>query len=688
MDADIWEGAFKAGVELAKDTVAKPFMSVWQNFQWKRAAQTYREKIQEWYGTTRILGKPDAVPLEGIFTDVYIWDKPQAMRYFTVEALEADFQRGDSHKGLERLDGLVALEQNPRLFILGKPGAGKTTFLKWVALLSAQEYLHGIPMFVSLKELADANSTVMGQILKAFTDCQFPNAEPFVEALLQSGRANILLDGLDEVQAEQGIQDRVMNDIRDFVKRYGKNRFLLTCRIAAVSYAFETFKYVEMADFTPEQVKTYISRYFSKDRAQAQACLKELQKSEHQGLRELARSPLLLSLLCLNFEEGGTFPPRRVTLYEEALSALLKRWDGSRRIKRDEPYKALDAGRKPHLYAYLAYQNFERGRYFIPTLELERQTVQFLRTMPEMPIALDGEQVVRAMEAQHGIIVERARNIHAYAHLTFQEYYTARYIIDNVANNTLGALFTHITDVRWREVFLLTASLWGNADHFFEQFIEAVGGIIQKDKKLVDLLLYVRQREGFYVNKTAIEGCLYSIYFSLERDLDLDRHRDLARALALTRDRALALERALALDRHRDLALAYLAPVEQVEVGLFVLGTTLWVSESVPIFVKAVVTGASAMGNSTLGKELQKLKIPKHGDRGGSDVEWVEFRNQIQHLAFIHRGVRFDWGFTEEQIGHLNDYFYATNLLVECLKVAVVSNREWIKSRLLLPPDA
>ena len=44
------------------------------------------------------------------------------------------------------------------------------------------------------------------------------------------------------------------------------------------------------------------------------------------------------------------------------------------------------------------------------------------------------------------------------------------------------------------------------------------------------------------------------------------------------------------------------------------------------------------------------------------------------------------WEFTETQVELLTKYLEATNLLVECLQVAYVPDRERIENRLLLPP--
>lgn len=48
---------------------------------------------------------------------------------------------------------------------------------------------------------------------------------------------------------------------------------------------------------------------------------------------DLATNPLLLTLLCLVFEENEDFPANRSELYKEGLDILLKKWDAKRNIE-------------------------------------------------------------------------------------------------------------------------------------------------------------------------------------------------------------------------------------------------------------------------------------------------------------------------------------------------------------------
>jgi len=95
------------------------------------ALDRYRALIRRRHATLRVLGHPRPVPLEGVFTDVYLLDWPTALRRFDLDQLLEDPLL---LKPSERIDGLELVRgpEGQRLFILGKPGAGETTVLKYL----------------------------------------------------------------------------------------------------------------------------------------------------------------------------------------------------------------------------------------------------------------------------------------------------------------------------------------------------------------------------------------------------------------------------------------------------------------------------------------------------------------------------------------------------------------------------
>jgi len=640
------------------DKTAGAVKEGWHKFKWHDAAERYRTKIKKLYGTMQIMGMAKPVPLDNIFTEAYMLDKPTAFGRFDIERLKqlaADPAAPPANA--ERINGLRLVKEKGNLFILGKPGAGKTTFLKYIALKAAEQLLDKVPVFVSLKLWADSEKELMPFIAERFDICDFPDAQPFVEELLKSGNAIVLFDGLDEVNQESGQRDKQTRAMNNFVEKYDRTQCLITCRLAASDYSFERFTYVEIADFTENQIKTFVGNWFrnqagEKDEETCKKFLAEFERNDNEGLRDLARSPLLLTLLCLAFNETLTFPQRRVEIYQEALDALLKKWDSSRRIKRDDVYRKLSLGHKENMLARIAAETFEKNEYFIPQAELERYITDYVKNVPphDTNEATDGETILKAIEAQHGLFVERAREVYSFSHLTFQEYFTAKYIVANATKGTLTNLVKeHCADGRWREMFLLTTSLLPDASQFMKIFRLGVDELLGGDGKLRELLAWADKRSA----SIQADPWLVRPYYLYIELFYPSRTRALARALDLALGLDLALARALDLDLALDLARA-LARARELGLNKFV-------------------------------KELAALSLPT--DEAAA-AEWQEFADKLRILMIKHRDIGHEWNLTGTQEVRLADYLNATRLLQDCLDLAFMppEEKKAMLNSLYLPP--
>ncbi len=124
------------------------------------------------------------------------------------------------------------------------------------------------------------------------------------------------------------------------------------------------------------------------------------------------------------------------------------------------------------MYARIAYDAFSRNEILFPSQIWKRELIDYLQYVPELPaqIDIDAEAVLHEIIAQHGIFTEQAQRLFSFAHLTFQEYFAAKHIVDNAVSGTLETLAAHATDDKWREVFLLTSSLLSDATNFLTRF--------------------------------------------------------------------------------------------------------------------------------------------------------------------------------------------------------------------------
>src|SRR5205085_2088013 len=113
---------------------------------------------------------------------------------------------------------------------------------------------------------------------------------------------------------------------------------------------------------------------------------------------------------------------------------------------------------------------------------LQLLIADYLRTLrsdrvDSSALEIDSLAVLKSMETQHGLMVERARQIYSFSHLTFQEYFTARAIVAS-SEVSLQQLVRHLTEQRWREVFLLTAQMLPNADRLLQLMKQQVDALV------------------------------------------------------------------------------------------------------------------------------------------------------------------------------------------------------------------
>lgn len=733
--------------QYGKAITDKTIKAGWERLRWEDRALAYAAKVQRLYGTMQILGQAKPVPLEGIYTAFSLLDRPTALSRYTVEEIQAEFvgrgsryfhAQGDEEK---RRDGLEIVKGGENLFILGKPGAGKTTFLKHIALRGVSGDLERVPIFVGLKQLSDSGLPVFDYIVGEFDVCDFPDAAAYLERLLREGKAIVLFDGLDEVNVADDERARLISDVENFTGKYDKCQRLITCRLAANDYLFQDYIYVEMADFNEDQIREFVAKWFSDDERR-ELFLSELRQSESKGLRELARVPLLLALLCLSFEETLRLSSRRAELYEEALDSLLKKWDSSRNIKRDEIYRELSLKRKEQMLAQVAAETFDRAEYFIPEKKLVRSFEEFLSLVPNEPAEVDGEAVLQAIVAQHGVFLEQARNVYSFAHLTFQEYFTARHVVDNEARGTLPRLIKHYADQRYREVFLMTAAQLADADALFDLFIERLAGDAQEHSAVAALLRQValKASASYHValNPTSVRSAYiylafsiasvklndyaksrdsvnnlihhhaFDISFALNLDLACALNRDFANSLAPLHEfdlnRTRFVMRTLAFDLPHDRArasvlrpsphallardIALVSSWHQCNFGLKLWGNAQAQEQLVVVgdFLEVAAVKSRALGDSTMEAKLVALSARLNSLSTGMSPSIdkgliAEFDAALESADLVFPTLdQEDWNF-------VGDYLVGNMLLLECLEQADVADRAAIKARLLLLPE-
>lgn len=727
-----------------------------QDVDLNELVQTVREKvsasIQHRCGTMKVLHMKEPITIDSVYTSVNILERISHNQQRTIRELldESDTHNFDrfilGNVQTERIPAIRAVENYDKLMVLGKPGAGKTTFLRWLALQCSEgKVFEGrIPFFIELKMFAEMEEKpdLLSFIVRQLTDSEIENGRQVAERILHAGRAIVLLDGLDEVRDQD--HDRIFNTIRQTEEKFHANKFVITCRIAAKEYTFDKFTDVEVTDFNDDQIVNFSRNWFKTDPIKAERFPEELKSSP--SLQELAINPLLLTLLCLVFEAGGRFPTNRSELYKEGLDILLKKWDADRNIQRKGLYGQLSLRRKEDLLSQIAYNTFERSDYFFKQNFVEEQIQEYIQNFPfantdQKTLEVDSENVLKEIAAHHGLLVERAKRIYSFSHLTFQEYFTACFIKEKANGDFGDILICHITNKQWREVFLMTVGMLSNADKLLQGMKQEIDNLPIQNNRLQRFLEWVEEKSkltnkkcsspqsvggsdrpqslaqqqtnsesdfkllykmsairAFYLAEAHTHPLTYvhvhplDFALDLAHTLDSDFKYDLARTIALS----YADARIGSLARSHASVFALDLVLSHALVNALSLSNN---STFELIAVKALNLDpalALEMESTDLSRSLQQLKarLPDSFLENLNNFQYwwrengQEWSEQLRTIMTKHRDIGHNWQFSEDTLKLIQQYYDANKLLVDCLESDCYTSRDFrkeIEPTLLLP---
>lgn len=658
----------------------------------------HRETIQNQCGILQLLDINHPVNLDDIYVDVNILEEVTSQQQLEIADLQnlepAEFNRvGLGAIEQKQIPGMQAVETYSKLRVLGKPGTGKTTFLQHLALqCNRGEFAtEQVPIFIVLREFAE-ESRPSGEFslfntLHQALHTSGISSPAALETLLQSGRVLLLMDGMDEV-LNQDIT-AVLKEIRKFSDQYYKNRFVVSCRTAAHKLRLRGFTDVEIAPFTQVQITTFAQKWFvaltktthQAGQDQAAQFIQKLDLPENWQFRQLVVTPLFLHLACWVFQGQQKFPSKRSEFYKQGLDLLLGKWDEAKGVERDDAYRGFLLPQKLRLLSQLAAVTFEQGQYFFEQRTIEQYIGDYLRNLPGTPLEpeelqLESEAMLKAIEAQHGLLIERARGIFSFSYLAFQEYFTARKIVasHNLGGleQALGGLVRHITDPHWREIFLLTAAMLRSADSLVLLMKQQIDALVAQDPHLQDFLLWASHKSQTIPTEPNIASAR-AFYLALARSPHTAAHFALACAL----DQGIFVDAALdnlllEFSTNHSQDFAYINACSEALNNILVM-----------------------ILDAGFYKSLQQLRDqlpPPSQSRERLQVWWqnnystwiAQVRDTIAHYRNIHHS----WQFTPEQQQVLQRYYDANQLLIDCLNSnceITESIRYEIEATLLLP---
>lgn len=422
------------------------------------------------------------VKLENIFVPIHLTQSHQ-------NRLKDEFEIEEKTRvGIGKI-----LHQNSRLAILAKPGGGKSTLIKRIAIAYAfpdrRKQINDklpdedwFPIFLRCRELGDKVKLSITDILngiphRAEIHSCADDFSILVSRALQNGNALLLIDGLDEI-SEDINRIAFVNQLRTFIATYPTINIIVTSResgFRAVAGSLATYcENYTVSKLIPEEIEELCLKWHKAIIDESENTKKEANKLSELILKDsrikvLAENPLLLTTLLFVKRWAGYLPTKRSVLYQEMIKLLLVTWNV-------EGHEILDIEEAEPQLAFVAYWMTKNGQQTISAEELNSCLIDARKQMPEILgyTNVNPSEFIRRVESRSSLLILAGHKqlesgiitaVYEFLHLSFQEYLTAKAIVKkfipqiDIEHKIVDIIIPNVNNENWKEVIPLVAVL-------------------------------------------------------------------------------------------------------------------------------------------------------------------------------------------------------------------------------------
>lgn len=421
------------------------------------------------------VGSP--MPMDRVFASLTVRETPT----------QSSQSREDSAPVRARPQRLAtALMRYPHFFLLGDPGAGKTTTLRQLAGVYAagrqSDYCYPpeqlVPVFVRLAD--------WGELLRSGSDVdaidaavsQIRVSDPvrtseWLHESAKSDRVLLLLDGLDEV-SDPDLRGGLLDGIRGFLQAYPEVRVIVSSRTVgfdspSLGSRFDT---LSLEPLSARAIRDFAAAWTSyrhghRNETKCLHCERRLEAVRHAILdnprvKSLAVNPMMLSVLLLLQEAGIVLPHRRWDLYEKLSEVFLFSWEEKKRAALSgspDGSLRLDDRELVWVLESLGLEMQCKDRALLPRWWITDHIRRFLES--ELAFSIEqanaaADALIWSLQERSGLVAERGPDRYGFRHLGIQEYFAARAVL--ASDDPVRMLQPYIYHPRWREVVRLVTS--------------------------------------------------------------------------------------------------------------------------------------------------------------------------------------------------------------------------------------
>lgn len=360
-----------------------------------------------------------------------------------------------------------------RLAILGTPGSGKTTLMRYLTLMYALRQpntLHPdapqlLPVLLYLRniyeEILTRPEVTLAELMTQYVQ-NLPLTEPlnvprgwFAEQL-RLNRCLVLLDGFDEIADAQHRQ-AVARWVDQQMGALPETPFILTSRPKGYDEAQlqQSVLVLKVQPFNRAQMGAFVTNWYREVEAMRYVEREDVAKEEahrqtkallqqidgDKTLTKLAENPLLLTLMATVHQQSQSLPRQRVELYRMICEVLLEKRQEAKGIP-----SQLSATDKRSVLEPLALELMKRGTRTFRFEDMEPLVQKHLSLLPNTPTP---QVFLKQLQDVDALIAKEREGDLEFAHLSFQEYLAAARVKELRDESVLLAEIDRLTNLSW-----------------------------------------------------------------------------------------------------------------------------------------------------------------------------------------------------------------------------------------------
>ncbi len=482
----------------------------------------YKAALMKELGDIKILGSPtiDTIPVK--LMDTFV-----SLRLSTFYRTD---KRIDYGRGVEKLpeardftpDEIIelAFKEGNLLLIIGDPGSGKTTLVKYFSVTNIEEKRWAdMTFYLPLREIDWKKEEIdfLPEILAKSVNkcCVKIKADDFYN-WLHSETSLVLLDGLDEIS---DIDDRkkACEWIDHTTAGLGKARFVVTSRWTGyrkadgIELAADHLR-ADVKDFNDDQQADFLKKWLKaaylrdlpldgeadetwkrvqteKADSRAIEMLDFLMKEDNKSVKELAVVPMLLQIMAIIWKERDFIPKNRNEMFNSSLDYLLELKDRQKHI--DPLLGAADARRALSPASLWMQRDLKSDEADKDKMHEKLQEV--INTFDKRP---EAKEFCENLIDRAGILASYSDEEYIFRHKSFREFLAGMELAKGAHNNQyIQLLVDHFGESWWDEPirFFISQADADMFDEFMGKFFLSEKSKDLNQNELNYLMLLVRE---------------------------------------------------------------------------------------------------------------------------------------------------------------------------------------------------